>query len=125
MIASIASKYYRTNGYEVKFNVDERSINDPNKLRNIVQADYIDGTKTFIDWGFKNAGATINIGNIILSRSEYDLLRDMKEDNTYTEYMFHYIDQSWPVFITDVQKTSLAGASVIVSILLLVSGDPV
>jgi hypothetical protein len=125
MIVTLASKYYRSEGDHLKINIDEASINDPSKLRNIAQVDYIDGTKTFIDWGYQNAGATINIGNLILSRDDYDLLLGMKKDNTYTEYLFHYIDQSWPVFITDIQKTGLVREKINTSISLLVTGDPI
>jgi hypothetical protein len=65
MKAAIASKYYRSAGNQILFDVDERSIKDPNKQRNIVQGNYLDNTYFLIDWGYQHEGATIDIGNLI------------------------------------------------------------
>ncbi len=124
MIATIASKYYRNDGNQVAFEVDERSMKDPNVQRKLVQGNYLDGTYFIIDWGYQNQGATIEISNLILPRDDYNTLMGMKQDNNYTEYLFHYINQSYPVMIMDIQKTGLVGIEINTAIQLLLTDDP-
>ena len=125
MIATIASKEYRPAGNEIKFHIDERSIKAPNNQRKLVQGNYLDGTYFLVSWDYKQAGSTYEIQNLIMSRDDYDSLLAMKYDNIFTEYLFHYIDQSWPVVITDIQKTGIVGKKINVAIQLLVTSEPV
>lgn len=123
MQVSINSKYSRSAGDSIKFNIDERNLNIAG-IRPLVQVDYIDGTKSWIDWGYHNAGVVFTINNIRLSKNDYDILDGMKKDNDYTEYNFHYDDKTWPVYINDFQKTANEGTYIISSLTLTVNNDP-
>ena len=93
--------------------------------RKLVQGNYLDETYFLVSWDYQQSGSTIEIANLILTRSDYDFLLGMKYDNDYTEYLFHYINQSWPVIITDIQKTGIVGNKINTAIQLLVTSDPI
>ena len=124
MRASLNSKYYRPGGHFVEFDIDELA-NKEIGTRELVEVVFLSGDKIWVDWGYKNAGAKLEIGNIKLSREDYDMLVNMKKDNDYTEYLFHYLDTTWPVFITDLQKTSVTQTDVYSGLQLLITGDPI
>ena len=121
---TLTSKYYRSSGGSLTFELNEQSYKESG-TRSILEVTYLDETTSFVDWGYKNAGVRLDMGGIRLSDSDFETLKDFKKDNSYTEWYFHRLNKTWPVMIADVQKTGYENGKNIVSMQLLVTSNPI
>jgi len=124
MKASINSKYYRTAGNSINFDIDEPTFKRIGQKK-IAEVTYLNGDIVWAVWDYNNKGTKIEVSNIRLSQDDYNLLAEMKEDNTYLEYFFNYVDKTWPVYITDVQKSGNEYGKTYTAIQMLVTGDSI
>jgi len=97
MKASITSEQVRAAGNIVRFDIDEANYS-PNLERILTKLTSLNGITEVIDWGVSEGLRIININNIMLSQSDYNILVGMSEDNTYT-FLFGYRETTWKIAI--------------------------
>jgi len=98
MKAAIASEEDRGDGVNnIIFEVDELNYNsEVNRI--VTKENALDGTVITTNWGYPEGNVAIILDNVILSRSDYDLLISMKEDDDY-DFLFCYKNSTWKVVI--------------------------
>ena len=97
MKGSITSKEDRTAGSIISFDIDESNYS-PEASRVITKNHALDGTVITTNWGYPQGNKNISISNILLSRSNYEILIAMKEDDDY-DFLFHYLTNTFAVVI--------------------------
>ncbi len=107
MIASIFSKEVRLEGSMLEFSVDHSNFSKTSPR--IVNKDtYLNGDVVTTDWGFSEGNRRIAMSNIIMSESDFDILKGMEEDNVHTFY-FAYENDLWNVIIQNLISDYLGG----------------
>lgn len=100
MKGSITSKENRTAGDIIFFDVDEANYS-PEASRIVTKDNALDGTVLITNWGYPEGNRIINLSNILLSRSDYDKLIVVKEDDDY-DFLFGYLNDVWAVVVKSV-----------------------
>lgn len=101
MKGAISSVAARSAGSLVSFEVNEAAyVND---LRRVVtKHNALDGTVLTSNWGAPEGNRMIFLGDLMVTRIQYDLLEDMLEDDDY-EFLFNYKNETWRVAIQAVR----------------------
>jgi hypothetical protein len=97
MKGAITSKEERTAGNVLLFEVDENTYR-PEANRPLSRNQALDGTMLTTDWGYAESSRRIALDNLYLSRSIYDDLIAIKEDNSHV-FHFHYKNTTWHVVV--------------------------
>lgn len=97
MKAAIVSTEVRSAGDEVIFDIDELNFT-PEVNRIVTKENALDGTVITTNWGYPEGSVVIVASNIYLSRSDYDRLIAMKEDDDY-DFLFCYKESTWKIVI--------------------------
>jgi len=100
MKGSIVSEEVRSAGNWVLMEIDEASYR-PDVSRLITKLTSLSGTTLVTDWGISEELRTIRIDNVMLSKTDYETLKGMQEDNSY-EFLFGYHITLWKVAIESV-----------------------
>jgi len=118
----ITSKEVRTAGDSLLLDVNENSYN-PEATRIVTRNQALDGSMLITDWGHTESNRRITLDNVYMSRSNYDSLIAMKEDNDH-EFHFHYKNTSWQIVIERVDGTPVGGkinASILLTVVLKIA----
>jgi len=100
MKGAIISIENRSAGNIVSFDVDEANYS-PETSRVVTKDNALDGTVLVTNWGYPEGNRVISLSNIFLSRSNYDILIVMKEDDDY-DFLFSYLNDIWAVVVKSV-----------------------
>jgi hypothetical protein len=103
MKSAITSIEKRAAGDIILFNIDEGNYS-PEFNRVVTKNSALDGTVLVTNWGYPEGNRIISLKNILLSRTNYDILIAMKEDNNY-DFLFHYLNNTWAIVVRNVSGT--------------------
>jgi hypothetical protein len=117
MKGAITSKEERTSGNLLLLDVNENAYN-PEALRITNRSQALDGSILITDWGYAESSRRITIDQLYLSRTAYESLLSIKEDNDHT-FHFHYKNTTWHVVIERAEGVPV-GDKINTSILLAV-----
>ncbi len=118
MKGTIVSEENRTAGNIVLIEIDENNY-DPEGVRAITKAVALSGAVLTTDWGFQEGNRLINISNILVSKTDYDILVGMQEESTGVYFLFGYETDIWKVLVQSVSKNR-AGTKYLVTLTLSV-----
>jgi len=97
MKGSIVTEEVRSSGDWLLLEIDESNYS-PEVSRLVTRLTTLSGTTLVTDWGVSEELRIIRIGNVVLSKTDYELLESMKDDNSY-EFLFAYKNSLWKVVI--------------------------
>lgn len=101
MKGAITSIESRSAGDILIFEIDETNYS-PETRRIVTKDNVLDGTVLTTNWGYPEGNRLISLDNIFLSRSNYDTLIIMKEDDNY-DFLFGYLSDIWAVVIENIR----------------------
>lgn len=101
MKGAITSIESRSAGDVLIFEIDETNYS-PETKRTVTKDNVLDGTVLTTNWGYPEGNRLISLDNIFLSRSNYDTLIIMKEDDNY-DFLFGYLSDIWAVVIENIR----------------------
>ena len=101
MKGAITSIESRLAGDILIFEIDETNYS-PETKRIVTKDNVLDGTVLTTNWGYPEGNRLISLDNIFLSRSNYDTLIIMKEDDNY-DFLFGYLSDIWAVVIENIR----------------------
>lgn len=114
MKAAIASEELRTSGDSfLSFEVDEGSLVD-GADRAVTRTELLDGSVLVTDWGFAQGRKEIQLG-VLLSNTNYELLREFQEDNL-NSYLFFYKGSAYSVIIRSALRGGWHGLNLVANL---------
>lgn len=97
MKGAIVTEELRSSGYLLMMDIDESDYSS-NVTRQVTRMISLSGAALVTDWGVSEGNRTIRIGNALLTKTEYELLLAIQEDNSYN-CLFGYKTDLWKVVI--------------------------